>query len=232
VTTVGVVDYGMGNLRSVQKAIERVAGEAGVACKVVATAEAIDRCDGLILPGVGAFGDGMAQLDRRGLADPIRVYARDDRPMLGVCLGMQLLFDRSAEGHVGATRDVPGLGLIPGRVVLIEPPLGPRRMPVPHMGWNTLDWTGDDPLLAGLTPGCHVYFVHAYHAEAEAPSAVVATSAYGRPLAAVVRSGRLWGTQFHPEKSQAVGLRMLGNFVAGVAPGHAPGPCSTDEALT
>ncbi|MEM0915164.1 MAG: imidazole glycerol phosphate synthase subunit HisH [Planctomycetota bacterium] len=220
-TTIGVVDYGMGNLRSVQKAIERVAGEAGLdaACEVVGTAEEIAGCDGLILPGVGAFGDGMLQLDRRGLEAAVHGVAASGRPLLGVCLGMQLLFTTSTEGQGGAAETVDGLGLIDGRVVEIEPVRGGEHVKVPQMGWNALDWPGDDPLLSGLSPGCWVYFVHGYHAVVEDADDVLATTDYGGSIAAVVRSGNVWGTQFHPEKSQAVGLRMLANFAALVADG-------------
>jgi len=225
VTTVGVIDYGMGNLRSVQKAIERVVGDAGleVSCEVVDTAGAIESCDGLILPGVGAFGDGMQQLDARGLTGAVKGYAGSGRPLLGVCLGMQLLFDSSTEGVGGGSDEVAGLGLIGGRVVAIDPSRGGSGGPlkVPHMGWNALAWDGDAPLLAGLEPGCYVYFVHGYHAEVEEPAGVVATADYGGPIAAVVRSGNVWGTQFHPEKSQAVGLTMLSNFVGLVSGGVA-----------
>ncbi|MEM9790402.1 MAG: imidazole glycerol phosphate synthase subunit HisH [Planctomycetota bacterium] len=220
-TTIGVVDYGMGNLRSVQKAIERVVGEAGldVVCEVVGSAEAIARCDGLILPGVGAFGDGMRQLAERGLEAAVHGVAASGRPLLGVCLGMQLLFTTSTEGPGGSAETVDGLGLIDGRVVEIESVRGGQPVKVPQMGWNALDFSGDDPLLSGLWSGCWVYFVHGYHAVVEAADDVLATTDYGGPVVAVVRRGNVWGTQFHPEKSQAVGLAMLGNFAALVAGG-------------
>ncbi|MEM6333604.1 MAG: imidazole glycerol phosphate synthase subunit HisH [Planctomycetota bacterium] len=222
---IGIVDYGMGNLRSVQKAVARVSP--GVACAVVGTADEVGGCDGLILPGVGAFGDGMRQLDERGLSDAVRGFAGSGRAVLGVCLGMQLLFDSSTEGAGGGDDEVAGLGLIGGRVVALEPVRGGVAVKVPHMGWNALSWSGGagegDALLEGLEPGCWVYFVHGYRAEVAEPADVVATADYGGAVVAVVRRGNVWGTQFHPEKSQAVGLAMLGNFVGLVERGVAAG---------
>lgn len=206
---VGIIDYRMGNLRSVQKAIERVGGSATILTDA-AQARGVDR---LLLPGVGAFTDGMRYLRDGGWPDAIRDFLATGRPMLGICLGMQLVFDRSEE-------DTPnqGLGLLPGQVVRFREDQGPDRprLKVPHMGWNHLDWTADDPLVAGLTPGraTSVYFVHGYFTRPDDASVTLATAEYGGPFTAIVRRDNLWATQFHPEKSQQVGLRMLANFVS------------------
>ena len=206
---VGIIDYRMGNLRSVQKAIERVGGSATILSDA-SQARTVNR---LLLPGVGAFADGMRYLRDGGWPDAIRDFIATGRPMLGICLGMQLVFDHSEE-------DAPnqGLGLLPGEVVRFQEDQGPDRprLKVPHMGWNHLDWTADDPLLAGLTPGpaTSVYFVHGYYVRPRDASVTLATADYGGPFAAIVRRDNLWATQFHPEKSQQVGLRMLANFVS------------------
>ena len=206
---IGIIDYRMGNLRSVQKALERVDAPARVLADP-AEARAMDR---LILPGVGAFTDGMRYLDERGWPAAIADFLATGRPMLGICLGMQLVFEDSEE-------DAPnrGLGLLRGHVVRFHEDQGPGRprLKVPHMGWNTLNWPGGDgadPLLAGLTPGeAAVYFVHGYYCVPEDPAVTLATCDYGAPFAAVVRRSNLWATQFHPEKSQRVGLQLLANF--------------------
>ena len=198
-----IVDYGVGNLRSVQKALERVGARA-----VVSDDPAVlDAAQGVILPGVGAFGDAMANLRSRQLLAPVLRQAEKGKPLLGICLGMQLLFNESEEmGHH------PGLGLLPGRVVRF--PEG--KLKVPHIGWNqlrlaTAAMTGEG-LLHGMAPGAYAYFVHSYYAIPEQEADVLATTEYGVAFASVVGRGTVWGAQFHPEKSQEVGLRLLENF--------------------
>ncbi|MEX0776259.1 MAG: imidazole glycerol phosphate synthase subunit HisH [Phycisphaeraceae bacterium] len=212
---IGIIDYGMGNLRSVQKAFEHVGAEA----RLLATPADVDATSiaKLVLPGVGAFADGMINLRQRGWIDPIHNFIASGRPFLGICLGLQLLFEGSQEDAPSPNELVPGLGLIKGSVVRFEnqpEPSGPR-FKVPHMGWNTLSVRGDDPLFAGIDEGSAVYFVHSYYARpAESHASIVqsASADYGGPFCASVWRDNLWATQFHPEKSQNVGLRMLANF--------------------
>jgi len=200
---IGIVDYEMGNLRSVQKALAKLGHDAAF---VDAPAD-VARMDKLILPGVGAFADAMANLRSRQLVDPIRRFIDSAKPFLGVCLGLQLLFDVSEEDG-----EYEGLGVVPGRVVRFEPT--DPTLKVPHMGWNALrPHQADNPLMADL-PGEHVYFVHSYYA-APADDAVVATTTdYGQEFCSSIRRANVWATQFHPEKSQRVGLKMLANFAA------------------
>jgi glutamine amidotransferase len=202
---IGIVDYGVGNLRSVQKALQRVGADA----QIIQTPQQIADARKLILPGVGAFGDAMKLLDQLRLIEPVRKYARSGRPFLGVCLGMQLIFDSSEEDG-----PVEGLGLLPGKVVKFRP--ADPTLKVPHMGWNCLDFNPAKPnaLLAGLQPGCSVYFVHGYYAQPQEPSCIGTTTDYAGPFCSSVHSGNLYATQFHPEKSQTVGLKMLANFAA------------------
>jgi glutamine amidotransferase len=195
-----IIDYGMGNLRSVQKAIEAV----GAAAEVTSDPDRVARASKVILPGVGAFGDAMAELRRLGLGEAFREAVQAGKPCLGVCLGLQLLFDSSTEDG-----EHTGLGLLPGRVVRFEARPG---LKVPHMGWNTLRIRKPAPLLAGLPTTPSVYFVHSYHAVA-AEEDVAAESDYPDPFAAVVWRDNLTACQFHPEKSQATGLAMYANFV-------------------
>jgi glutamine amidotransferase len=197
-----IIDYGMGNLRSVQKALEAVGAEA----EISADPDRVRRADRVILPGVGAFADAMAELDRTGLGQAFGDAVRSGRPCLGVCLGLQLLFDTSEED--GLHR---GLGLLPGRVVKFTAPPG-ERLIVPHMGWNSLSAVRPCPLLEGLPPEPSVYFVHSYYARPDDDSVVVATADYPRPFAALVARDNLVACQFHPEKSQRVGLAMYANF--------------------
>jgi glutamine amidotransferase len=206
---IGIIDYGMGNLRSVQKAFQHEGADASILASP-ADAKHIDR---LVLPGVGAFADGMAQLRERGWIDAIGAHIASGRPFLGICLGMQLLFTGSEEDAPSDRQLVPGLGVFQGSVRLFRPDPG-QRLTVPHMGWNTLSWRRDDALLAGIEQGSAVYFVHSYFVQAEDASVVTATCEYpaGRPFTATVWRDNVWATQFHPEKSQHVGLRMLANF--------------------
>jgi glutamine amidotransferase len=195
-----IVDYGMGNLRSVQKALERVGCEATLTSKP----EEIRDAEKLILPGVGAFGAAMSNLERLALTEPIREFALSGRPFLGICLGMQLLLTESDE--LGSYR---GLYLIPGRVVKFPK----TSLKVPHMGWNSLNKATTCPLLAGIPDGANVYFVHSYYVKPPLDT-VAATTDYGVEFCSVIHKGSIFATQFHPEKSGAVGLRMLENFAA------------------
>jgi glutamine amidotransferase len=195
---IAIVDYGVGNLRSVQKALERVGAEAVVS----GDPGTLDAARGVVLPGVGAFGDGMAHLRARELVQPVLRQVEAGKPLLGICLGMQLLFEESEE-----MGQHTGLGLLPGRVVRF--PEGDLK--VPHIGWNQLQ-VRDDPLLAGIGDGSYAYFVHSYYVAPAQGQDVLATTEYGIQFAAVVGRARVWGAQFHPEKSQEVGLRLLQNF--------------------
>ncbi|MDD3801634.1 MAG: imidazole glycerol phosphate synthase subunit HisH [Desulfuromonas thiophila] len=200
-----IVDYGMGNLRSVQKAFEHL----GFSASVSADPRAIERAERLVLPGVGAFRDCMAQLRQGGFIDPIRQHVASGRPFLGICLGMQVLLSRSSE--FGCHE---GLGLIAGEVVRF--PADMRQdgaaLKVPHMGWNRLRLQRDCPLLKGVADGSYVYFVHSYYVAPHDPAAVLTTTDYGVEFCSALWRDNLMATQFHPEKSQAVGLRILQNF--------------------
>ena len=207
---VAIVDYGSGNLRSVAKAFERTAAEEGIAARVEVTdeAEKVARADRVVLPGVGAFADcrrGLAAVPGLEAALHEAVIARG-RPFLGICVGMQLMADCGREFET-----VAGLGWIGGEVVAIEP--GDSALKIPHMGWNEIEPRAAHPLLAGLEAGAHVYFVHSYHFRLTDPADLVAVTAYGGPLTAIVGRANLAGTQFHPEKSQEAGLRLIGNFL-------------------
>lgn len=197
-----IIDYGMGNLRSVQKALEAV----GQSAEISSDPERVGQADKVILPGVGAFADAAAELKRTGLGEAFREAVRAGKPCLGVCLGLQLLFDVSEED---GTHE--GLGLIPGRVVRFAPAPG---LKIPHMGWNTLRIRRPVPLLKGLGSEPSVYFVHSYHAVAANENDVAAEADYPDPFPALVWRDNLMGCQFHPEKSQRVGLAMYANFTA------------------
>jgi glutamine amidotransferase len=197
-----IIDYGMGNLRSVQKAIEAVGSQA----QISSDPEHVRRASHVVLPGVGAFSDAMAELRRSGLAEAFVGAVRAGKPCLGVCLGLQLLFDSSSEDG-----SHEGLGLLPGRVVRFAARPG---LKVPHMGWNTLRMRQPVPLLRGLEPEPSVYFVHSYHAVPDRPTDVAAEADYPEPFAAIVWRETLMACQFHPEKSQRVGLAMYANFAA------------------
>lgn len=212
--TIGIIDYGMGNLRSVQKALEAVGAQAAILTWPGQQTSDIGK---LILPGVGAFADGMEHLRQRGWVEPILAWCDAGKPMLGICLGLQLLFDSSQEDAASHDEPVSGLGVLSGQVVRLDVDQRDKPMKVPHMGWNSLTWQRDDPLLAGLTQGDHVYFVHGYHAVPTAfgstdDTLTSAVTDYGGPVCASVWRDNVWATQFHPEKSQHVGLRILANF--------------------
>jgi glutamine amidotransferase len=197
---IAIIDYGAGNLHSVQKAVEFVGGRSFFA----STAEEIFRADKVVLPGVGAFQIGMTGLTNKGLVPAIKEYAATGRPLLGICLGMQLLFEESDEGgqHFG-------LGLLPGDVVAFEP----IDLKVPQIGWNQLVHKDDIPLLANVKTGSYVYFNHSYYCRPSDPSHIFSTTEYGDSFASIVASGNVYGFQFHPEKSQRVGLQLLQNFI-------------------
>lgn len=198
-----IVDYGMANLRSVQKAFEAV----GHAAEVTADPNRVAAAGKLVLPGVGAFQDAIARLRETGLAEAVVDHIHAGRPFLGICLGMQMLFTRSHEDGVFA-----GLGLLRGDVVRFPERPG---LKVPHMGWNTLRLTRPDcPLFADLPPDPAVYFVHGYYPAPADPRVTAAEADYPDPFAAAVWRENVFATQFHPEKSQLVGLRMLKNFAA------------------
>jgi imidazole glycerol-phosphate synthase subunit HisH len=195
-----IIDYGMGNLRSVQKAFERVGYEA----EVTSDAGKIASSRGVVLPGVGAFHACMENLARFGLIDPIRDIVHKQKPFLGICLGFQLLFSESEE--FGLRR---GLDLFPGRVVGFKPD---GDLKIPHMGWNGLEKKKESPFLEGISTGDFVYFVHSFYVVPEDPSVVATTTDYGSPFVSSIATDRLFACQFHPEKSQELGLRILANF--------------------
>jgi glutamine amidotransferase len=199
---IAIVDVCSGNLRSVERALAQVGGEP----VVTRDADVVRRADKIVVPGQGAFGVFMRGLGERGLGDALREAIASGRPYLGICLGLQILFDDSEEQGPCA-----GLGVIAGRVVRLRST--DPRLKVPHIGWNTIAFHRRDPLLAGVAEGAHVYFVHSYHAVPADPSLVTLDAEHGVRLTAAVRRDNVFACQFHPEKSQAVGLRILRNFV-------------------
>ncbi len=202
---VGIIDYGMGNLRSVEKGLQKV----GVEVTLCSEAEEFDSFDGLVLPGVGAFGDAMGHLRERGMDRALHHYIGSGRNLLGICLGLQMLFEYSEEHGRNE-----GLGVIPGKV---------RRLPgtvkVPHMGWNVLNVTRDVPLFEGVASGSRFYFVHSYYCEPSTDDWTIGTTPYGLEFTCAAGRENVWGLQFHPEKSSLLGLRILENFGRMVASG-------------
>jgi imidazole glycerol phosphate synthase glutamine amidotransferase subunit len=200
---IGIVDYDIGNLRSVQKAFQHVGGEA----VFVRTPEEIARVDALVLPGVGAFGDCVRSLAKSGMWNDVLAWARSERPFFGICVGYQMLFESSEEAP-----GEKGLGLFAGEVRKFSDKHG---LKIPQIGWNTVTVRQPGaPLLAGISDGDYVYFVHSYYAAPKEASLVALETTYGNTFAAAVARGNLLATQFHPEKSQRAGLQMLRNFVA------------------
>ncbi len=195
---IGIIDYGMGNLHSVKNALDYLGAESFISSDT----EVLQKADGLILPGVGAFEDAIQRLRDKGIDRMLQDYVNLNKPLLGICLGMQLLFDSSSEFG-----EHEGLGLIPGKIVKLEVPLK-----VPHMGWNSLSIKQRDPLFTGLEDNAHVYFVHSYYLETD-PKYVSATTVYGKEIQVAAFSKTVYGLQFHPEKSGDVGLQILGNYI-------------------
>lgn len=199
---IAIVDYGVGNLYSLVSSLRHL----GLTAEVTGQAEDLRHADRIILPGVGAFGDARAKLDHTGLV-PVLLEEAEKKPFLGICLGMQLLFDRSFEYG-----ERPGLGLVSGEVADLREDLTDKTLKVPHMGWNSLEFQKEDPLLRYVSDGEYVYYVHSFYARRCAQS-TVAVSRYGNvAVTGVVRRGCVWGTQFHPEKSGDTGLRILKAF--------------------
>ncbi|MFB3892225.1 MAG: imidazole glycerol phosphate synthase subunit HisH [Phycisphaerae bacterium] len=203
---IAVVDYGMGNLRSVQKALQRVGADA----RIVHAPEQIARADKVVVPGVGAFRDAIERIRSAALDAPIREAIGGGKPFLGICLGLQMLFDVSYEDG-----EFAGLGILPGKVVRFDFAGRPdaAALRVPQIGWNGIRWDRSVPILKGLEQGAHVYFCHSYFAQPADAAIVAATTEYGIPFASAVWKDNVFATQFHPEKSQAVGLTILENFV-------------------
>ncbi|MFH0856004.1 MAG: imidazole glycerol phosphate synthase subunit HisH [Candidatus Omnitrophota bacterium] len=205
---IAIIDYGMGNIHSVKKALELF----GAKVKVSSNLKEISSCEKLVLPGVGAFGDAMQALEKQGLASLIKEEIKNEKPFLGICLGMHLLFEKSAEAD-----RCKGLGVIKGEVKKF--PVSDLK--VPHMGWNRLKKSEtlapksarECILLRGVPDGSYVYFCHSYYPEPSNKSVIAATTDYGLDFAAIVCQDNVYGAQFHPEKSQGVGLQMLKNFV-------------------
>jgi glutamine amidotransferase len=195
---IAIIDYGMGNLRSVQKAIEKV----GYQAIVTSDPEEVKRASGVILPGVGAFGDAMYNLKHLGMIDAIKKVVKEGTPFLGICLGMQLLFSTSEEHgmHVG-------LNLIPGHVRRFK-----GNFKIPHMGWNSLTLHAQSPILEHVKNGDYVYFVHSYYVEPMDRQVILASADYHGDVPAIVQKNNVFGIQFHPEKSSSAGLQMLTNF--------------------
>ena len=197
---IAIVDYQMGNLRSVQKAFEKV----GHPAVITSDPKQLQDAERIVLPGVGAFRDAMRELQDRQLIEPIQQAVQTNKPFLGICLGLQLLFDVSFED--GEHR---GLGILPGRVVRFSLPHGFK---VPHMGWNEVQIRRPAPILNGIDQGSHFYFVHSYYVEPSSDQVIAIETDYHRPFCSMVWRDRLFATQFHPEKSQQLGLRVLKNF--------------------
>lgn len=200
---IALIDYGIGNLRSVEKAL----AAAGAEVRLTEDPAEILRAEKVVLPGVGAFGDGMNGLRQRRLVDVVYDVIQREVPLLGICVGMQLLFEASEE-----MGEHTGLGLLPGRVKLFTPEPS-QGLKVPQTGWNELYQEKETPLLEGLSPGSYAYFNHSYYCAAADPGDILASTDYSLHYASVVGRGRLYGVQFHPEKSQVVGLQILRNFI-------------------
>ena len=201
IVMIAIIDYDAGNIRSVEKALFALGQEA----VITRDASEILRADGVILPGVGAFGDAMKKLNRYGLVSVIRQCVEEKKPFLGICLGLQLLFDSSEESP-----GVEGLGLLKGQVLRLPEDKG---LKIPHIGWNDLQFPNRGRLFQGISEGAYVYFVHSYYLQAEDERIVTAVSEYGARIHASVEQGNVFACQFHPEKSSDVGLQMLRNFI-------------------
>ena len=207
---IAIIDYKIGNVRSVEKAVERAIRESGQEQQVTLTADPqrILTADGVILPGVGAFGACITNLTTAGLAPIVYQVVEQEIPLLGICVGMQMLFEESEE--MGTWK---GLGLLPGRVRKF-----PNHLRIPQIGWNQIHIRKPDPLLQDVPDGSYAYFVHSYYCDPADPDHILATTDYGFEYASMVRRGRIWGAQFHPEKSQHVGIQILKNFLTICSP--------------
>jgi len=198
---IGLADYGSGgNIRSAFRGLEKAGGQV----EIVSDGSQLPGCDGLVVPGQGAFGDCAENLSRSGLWDPIRDWIQADRPFFGICVGYQLLFEESEESG-----ETAGLGVFEGKVVRFPSSVGK----IPHMGWNELEFDPGKTMFDDLPDRSRVYFVHSFHPEPDDASIVSAWCTYGERFAAAIQVGNLRATQFHPEKSQAIGIRILENFV-------------------
>lgn len=200
---IAIIDYGMGNLYSVSKALERM----NVDYILSSDEKELNKADGYILPGVGSFKDAMAILNETGLTNFVQKVASEGKPLLGICLGMQLLFEESIENG-----EAKGLALLPGRVIRIPESVNGESLKVPHMGWNNLNMQNESPLLADISSG-YAYFVHSYYVDEADQDTLLATASYGVEVPAVVGRGNVYGTQFHPEKSSELGLAILENYI-------------------
>ena len=196
---IAIVDYGMGNLKNVYKALKNI----GVEAEITSNPACIKEADKIILPGVGAFKDAIYRINASGLRQVLDESVTQSKPIMGICLGMQLLFEKSYENGI-----YEGLGYIPGKIVKLDVPLK-----VPHMGWNTLEIVKDDPVFTDIPNGSYAYFVHSYYMEGS-EAFISAYTTYSKRFGVAVQKDHIYGTQFHPEKSSAVGIRLLKNFVA------------------
>ena len=194
---IALIDYGMGNLGSVEKALRYVGAQVEIATK----AEQLEAADGIVLPGVGAFDDCMRALREQGMAEPLRELLAAGKPFLGICLGLQVLFERSEEGQLD------GLGIVPGEVVRFK-----HDLKIPHIGWNQVEINRPAPHLAGIEAGSWFYFVHSYYVEPVEENVLATTTDYGHDFCSAIWQGNIFACQFHPEKSQSAGLRLLDNF--------------------
>lgn len=207
-TNLVIVDYGVGNFRNVQKAFEAV----GAAAEITDSVKRVEEADVVVLPGVGAFGDAMRHLRKRGLDQPVLAAAQAGKPVFGICVGLQLLFEESEE--MGQHE---GLGILPGKVVRFPDRPG---LAVPHMGWNQIEPARPHPLLRHINSGDFAYFAHSYYAVPANPADIIGCTDYGQPFPTVVGRDNVCAIQFHPEKSQQVGLQILRNFVEWVGGGE------------
>lgn len=225
-TDIAVIDYGMGNLRSVSKALEHVAPAISVA--VTSDPDVIAKAGRVVFPGVGHAGDCMRELEARGLRQAVIEAART-KPFLGICLGMQMLFEHSEEGNV------PGLGILPGRVLRFpaEAMVDQKgeKLKVPHMGWNEVHQAHEHPLWAGIRDASRFYFVHSYYCEPASPDLVAGYTVYPFPFTSAVARDNIFAVQFHPEKSQAAGLALLGNFVVWDGSATGASSCETQACM-
>lgn len=199
---IGVIDYGAGNLRSVCNSLKKLS----VNSTLIRSPEDIKDISSIIFPGVGSFGDSSEQLKKQRLFDPIKSWLKEDRPFLGICIGFQMLFEKSDESP-----NSDGFGIIPGKVVRFPEE---NSLKVPHMGWNEIKFeNSSDPIWQGIKTSTHFYFVHSYYPEPLESNSVSSITSYGLEFASSVRCGNIFGTQFHPEKSQAAGLKLISNFL-------------------